>query len=103
MAHQDATFKLEDLVGKTVLIGITRVTHKEELIEQLQHVGVVTSIGQSINFRLKSGGEFKLPPDISSFRRANPGQYRLRSTGEEVTDPDFTTTWIVRAPDPKDK
>ena len=30
--------------------------------------------------------------------RAKPGHYRLRSTGEVVVDPDFTTSLTVRAP-----
>ena len=102
MDKQDAPITVDEIAGKTVLIGITRVTHDEKFIEQVQHVGVVTSVGQSIYLRLRNGDEFRLPPDLSSFRRARPGVYRLRSTGEEVADPDFTTTWTVRAPESKD-
>ena len=91
----------EDIMGKTVLVGITRVTHQDEFIEQIQYSGTVTKIGQSIRISKNDGIEQKLPPDLSSFRRAKPGTYKLRSTGEEIENPDFTTTWTIVAPDPE--
>ena len=94
---------VEELVGKTVLVGITRLSHKEEIIEQRQYVGTFTSMGQVIHIKLRSGEDFTLPPDLSAFRKATPGVYRLRSTGEEVENPDFTASWTLRAPAPKRK
>jgi len=44
----------------------------------------------------RTGEEYNLPPDTRSFRRAGPGEYRLRSTGETVIDPDFTVTFSIR-------
>ncbi|GAB5895435.1 hypothetical protein [Mycolicibacterium mageritense] len=42
------------------------------------------------------GGEtFTLPPAPESFSPAPPGEYRLRSTGEVVTDPDYLATRTV--------
>ena len=94
---------LEELVGKTVLIGITRVSHDGELIGQQQYVGTFVSMDLVIHVTLRNGEDFTLPPELSGFRRAKPGIYRLRSTGEEVKDPDFMASWTVVAPAPKKK
>jgi hypothetical protein len=103
MNTADAAPTIKELAGKTVLIGITRLSHKEELIEQRQYVGQFTSMDQLIHIKLKSGEDFTLPPDLSAFQRAKPGIYRLRSTGGEVENPDFTASWTVHAPAPKEK
>ncbi len=41
---------------------------------------------------------FTLPPVEEAFEPAPPGEYRLRTTGEVVVDPDFTTSWTVVPP-----
>ena len=38
---------------------------------------------------------FTLPADADGFLAARPGVYRLKDTGEEVVNPDFTTVWTV--------
>lgn len=94
---------LDDLIGKIVVIGITRVSHSDEPIEQRQYAGTFVSMEQTILVRLTNGEDFTLPPDLSAFRKAKPGIYRLRSTGEEIENPDFTASWTVRAPAPTKK
>ena len=37
---------------------------------------------------------WNLPPDPSLIQPAPPGEYRMRSTGEVITNPDFITTWM---------
>ncbi|CAN5724382.1 hypothetical protein BH11VER1_BH11VER1_21380 [soil metagenome] len=93
-----ATVTIKNLIGKTVLIGVSKLNHQDELVEQNQYAGVITSMDQLIHVRLTSGVEFTLPPDLSAFQAAQPGVYRLRSTGEEVENPDFTVSWTVHAP-----
>jgi hypothetical protein len=44
---------------------------------------------------VRAGEEIVLPPDTRPFRRAAPGEYRLRGSGEVVEDPDFLATWPV--------
>lgn len=44
-----------------------------------------------------SGAEFRLPPTTSAFRAARRGVYRMRSTGEEVVNPDLEAIWTVWA------
>ena len=85
-----------DLIGKTILVGLTYYTKENEFIEKKQFWGTVTESNEKhICFRQKDGSIFSLPPDLRSTKRAPKGEYRLRSTGEIVIDPDFTSVWIV--------
>ena len=69
----------------------------EQVLDQSQYAGRVTEIGDLIRIETTSGEETTLPPDLSTFRRAEPGTYRLKSTGEAIVDPDFLSTWILIA------
>ena len=46
-----------------------------------------------IRVKQKDGTDFTLPPDLNSTKRARQGEYKLRSTGEVVVNPDFLATW----------
>ncbi len=88
-----------DLIGKTILIGLTYYTADNEFIEQKQYWGTVTESNQKgILVKLNDGEIFGLPPDLSSTKIAPPGEYRLRFTGEVVVDPDYLTTWNINRP-----
>lgn len=92
----------DDLIGKVLLIGLTYYTHDKVFIEQRQYWGtVIESNKNRICVKQKNGEIFKLPPDLRSTKSAPPGEYRLRSTGEIVINPDFLTTWIVYNPPEK--
>ena len=86
------------LDGAKVLIGITRQA-TDGSYEQEQYVGIVQleDHGEYCLVRVRcSDGEVRdYPFDARSLERALPGEYRLRSTGEVVTDPDFLMSWIV--------
>ena len=85
---------LDELVGKILLVGITYYTSSNEIIEQKQFYGTVTEANESvICIKQSDGTEFILPSDLSATKRARPGEYKLRSTGEIVTNPDFFATW----------
>ncbi len=85
---------LDELIGKILLVGITYYTDSNEFIEQKQFYGTVTEANESfIRIKQQDGTEFTLPSDLSSTKRARPGKYKLRSTGEIVTNPDFFATW----------
>jgi hypothetical protein len=94
---------LDEFIGKTVLIGITYMTHDDQFISQDQFHGEIVSYqaGQGIEVRLRGQREgeiYRLPPDLKQLHWAERGEYRLRATGEVVADPDFTTSWtVVRA------
>jgi hypothetical protein len=98
--------KAKDYVGKTVLLGVTYVDHEERQTGERQWYGVITEVSNAkgIVITLKNDTNYcALPPDLSALRPAKPGEYRLRSTGEVITNPDFLTTWTCKEPDPKDR
>lgn len=84
------------MAGKVAIIGMTTETQPGVKVrEQTQFVGVLAKIdAYEIVIRLLDGGEITLPPDIRSFENAVPGDYRLRSTGKVIIDPDFTSALI---------
>ena len=95
---------LDELLGRTVRVGITRVDHNNRRVRQDQFHGRVESLDDGlVHIRVAgTGKDFTLPPEVSAFTRAQPGLYRLRATGEVVVDPDFTSSWTVRASPPED-
>jgi hypothetical protein len=94
------------LVGKYALIGLTFVDQDENVISQVQRHGRILEADASrgIAVRLVAHGQhwdgemYRLPPDLSAFVDAPPGEYRLRSTGEVVVDPDVTASWTIKSP-----
>jgi len=84
------------MLGKTVLVGSTKEARaRRKPPEQSQIVGTIENIDSTgIRLRLSDGSAYNLPPDIRPFENALPGEYRLRSTGEVITNPDFTCTWV---------
>ena len=55
------------------------------------------TMAMGLAVRRHDNGEIEwLPPDLRAFKKARPGEYRLRSTGEVVLDPDYTTVLTIR-------
>lgn len=91
---------LADLVGKRVLVGLTTQDHAGRLIERRQFLGTIVRADEEEGVVLTMAGsteEFRLPPNPAAFRKAEKGEYRMRSTGERVVDPDFLTSWTLTA------
>lgn len=89
------------IVGARVLIGITRLLPDGATQEQMH--GLITSADRAKGFSVtlagaRDGETYWLPPDLRNFSSAAPGEYRLRSTGETVVNPDFISTWTIEAP-----
>ena len=91
-----------DLVGKTILIGVTYRDQSGAEIQQHQMHGVVTAAspkGVEVSLRGEQHGRsLSLPPDPRVFRAASPGNYRLRATGEVVHNPALLCTADVTVP-----
>lgn len=90
-------------IGAVVLVGITNVDAGGAFLSQDQMYGCIVSVqpDQGIELELwgeRSGEHFWLPPELEAFEKARPGEYRLRSTGEVVCDPDLLSNWTVQAP-----
>ena len=89
------------LEGATVLVGITY--HEPTGDRQEQFFGTVMSADSERGILLQlegnCAGEVRtLPPDLGAFSPAAPGTYRLRETGEIITDPDYTSSWSITPP-----
>ena len=91
----------ERLVGT---ITVVEIQHHDAMGMFLRHEhiwGQVTSADQKNGIRILVGGRtfagklMVLPAQLESFTKPASGVYRLRSTGEEVTDPHWFTTWMV--------
>ncbi len=93
------------LPGQRVLVGLTYFDgNANEPVEQKQVFGRVISADEQAGILLslegqQVGEQFNLPPDTRSFQKAGPGEYRLRSTGEVVVDPDFTVSFSIHTPE----
>lgn len=87
-------------LGKRLLVGITYETHAGEFLRQEQFHGLIVQAGKDciVIERADSGERVSLPPEL---QKAPPGEYRLRSTGEVVVDPDYLAKWVFNesAPD----
>jgi hypothetical protein len=93
-----------DLPGKVLLIGLTFKSTAGVAERQEQFWGRVIAADQRAGISLvllgsRDGESFDLPPDTRSIRVARRGDYQLRSTGEIVTDPDYTVTFLVQESD----
>jgi hypothetical protein len=94
--------RVQRIVGSHVLIGVTRARPDGDSFEQV--FGMVKSADPVRGFEIeldgtRKGGVYWLPPHIDAFHPAAPGEYRLRSTGETVVNPDYLATWIVEPPE----
>jgi hypothetical protein len=92
------------LIGKRVLIGVTRQDRRGDSVLHEQFYGTVVSAdphrGIAVALSGSRAGETKwLPPATEPFQAASKGEYRLRSTGEVVVDPDFTAQWTMTQSD----
>jgi len=92
------------LLGKCVLVGMTIEDKRGNTKRHDQFYGLVAAAEADTGIQLQlqgsRQGEVKwLPPATHVFQPAVLGIYRLRSTGEEVVNPDFTATWIVVQPE----
>jgi hypothetical protein len=91
----------EFLKGKTFLIGLTFVDQHGKLIEQYQTHGMVLALTDEGLFKIErsDGSIFQMPYDKDTIGTAKKGEYRERSTGVIVKDPDFIMTWEITTGD----
>jgi hypothetical protein len=94
----------DGMVGQLVLAGITYMAADGKTVtSHVQCWGRIISakpegIAIVCEGKMWLGETMTLPPHLSAFHAAQPGEYRLRSTGEIIENPDLTTTWSVTEP-----
>jgi hypothetical protein len=88
------------LLGKRVLVGITEVSATGEFLDQRQFVGRIMGVYPSYGIRLQrpDASYYDLPPDHRALKRARKGEYKLRSTGEVIVNPDFLSACTITKP-----
>ena len=89
---------LREMIGQRVLVGITYLNAQGEVVDQDQFAGIVQAVEPLVAIDRGTDQAFTLPPEPDAFERGQPGEYKLRSTGETIVDPDYVSTWTVRAP-----
>ena len=91
------------LIGKYALVALTYRDADGTIREKLQIHGRITAVDETcVTMRLhESDQQFTLPPALEAFEEAQPGEYRHRSTGEVVVDPDLLASWTITAPAPE--
>jgi len=108
--------KLDDLIDKTCLIGLTYFNTRGEMLKQLQLAGTVIAIDREngITVRLhptsradpipgddaiaSDGGKpanFILPASLNGWYRAPPGHYRDAERRLLIENPQYLVTWDI--------
>jgi replicative superfamily II helicase len=86
----------DDVIGKTLLVGVTHVDADGAPTEVQQYAGRIVAIDDvHVTIETTAGETMEFPPE---FEPAEEGEYQLRATGEVVTNPDFLATWTVAPP-----
>ena len=89
----------QTIMGKTVLICLTLDPEPSTEPERKQLFGTIMSFSEKdgIVVQLQNSTEtFALPPFIQDLKKAAPGQYHLKATGEVIVDPDYLAFWVVQ-------
>jgi hypothetical protein len=96
----------DQYVGKTVIIGVTYLDHEGNLLGRKQWAGRIVTFSNAQGIKVDlfdSDDPCCLPPDASAIRKAEPGRYRLKSSGKVIDDPDFLATWTCQRPSPEER
>jgi hypothetical protein len=90
-------------VGKRVIIGITFLDAEGALIERFQMHGRISRVcdTEGVAITRPDGGIYVVPPNLRNFAPARPGEYRLRSDGRVVHDPDYLTSFTMQGTRPE--
>jgi|SRR6185437_2532821 len=94
----------DELLGKHLLIGITFLDDRGDVVEQFQTHGPIVLVDDTKGIVIEKAdgsGTYSIPPDLRNLRPAPLGEYRLRSTGEILRDPDFLSNWTVNKTRPE--
>ncbi len=92
------------LIGKVAIVGVTNLASDGTTVKsQAQYHGKIVRADCNAGIVIEcegvwSGKTMTLPPMTGAFHPADSGEYRLRSTGEIIKDPDVLTTRSITEP-----
>jgi hypothetical protein len=90
----------DSYIGKTVIVNFDYLDSDGKQFDSDEFWGKVVRASAKAGILIRNprtGEEWNSPP--FSLKPMNPGVYRLRSTGEEIGNPDYEITWdIVKPP-----
>jgi hypothetical protein len=90
--------QVASVIGKHLLVGLTHRGLDDQVASIEQFHGIIDRVNLQEGLVVKlygTGEERSLPLDLSGLEKADPGQYRLKTTGEVVANPDFTLMWTI--------
>lgn len=89
--------KAKNMIGKYVIVGITRLNTNEELLGTEEVHGEIIKVSQEDGLTIlqSDGSKFNLPPLLDCYQEADPGIYTLKSTKEKIENPDYLATFNV--------
>jgi len=93
--------KASEYVGRTILLGVTYVDDEERPLGRKQWFGTILTFNNREGIRIKLSNSdlpCSLPPDPRVIHKAKPGTYTLKSTGEEIANPDYIATGVSTRP-----
>ncbi|MGU3362441.1 hypothetical protein ACLBWX_19120 [Methylobacterium sp. M6A4_1b] len=91
----------DQLIGATLLVGITHLQHDGTLLRREQVFGPVTAVDAEIGITLlrsDTGEPYVVAPVLEAIEPASPGHYQLTEADALIEDPDYTVTFSVTAP-----
>jgi len=85
------------LKGKLLLIGLSFVDKKGDLVEQYQTHGTIIELTDNGLLKIKRNDNtiFQMPYDKETISQPDKGEYRERSTGLIIKDPDYIMSWEI--------
>jgi hypothetical protein len=88
------------LVGKLTLVELQHVDARGKQLLLEHAFGRIESVDQKNGIfidcmGIRTGTKLALPGELSPFVAARPGLYKLETTGEEIEDPDYFSTWTI--------
>ena len=95
--------QLQDLQGKTCVIGVCYFDLDGSLMRQNQLAGQVQKVDAELGITIALrhsdsavvAADFMLPPNLAAWFKAPPGHYRDAASGVDLVDPDYLATWNV--------
>ena len=100
----DEKLTFSNIMGKMLIIGITRKSHEGDFLAFEQYHGIVCCADEHKGITVKNsqGKEYTIPPQLSNIHVAEPGTYVEKVSGIKIENPDYYSNWIINEP-PKHK